>query len=216
MMKENLIKRLYTSLILFFILILIISYNFFLLLSLIIFFVISILEFINLTKKIGRNIILLYLSNLIFIVYISFLFILFFYFSNFIQLKIITFSLLISCIASDIGGFIFGRLFKGPKLTKISPNKTYSGALGSIIFSGIFFSFAIFIYTEDFNLKILLIGIITSLASQFGDLFFSYIKRLAKIKDTGNFLPGHGGVLDRLDGILFGVPIGFFSLSVLL
>ena len=216
MMKDSIIKRLYTSLVLILLLILIISYNFFLVLSLIIFFVISILEFINLTRKVIQNKILLNLSNLIFIVYTSFLFILFFYFTNFVQLKIIAFSLLICCIVSDIGGFVFGKLFKGPKLTKISPNKTYSGALGSIILSGIFFSLAIFIFTENFNFKILLIGIITSLASQLGDLFFSYIKREAKIKDTGNFLPGHGGVLDRLDGILFGVPIGFLSITILL
>ena len=216
MMQENIKKRLYTSSVLFLLFILIISHNFFLIFSLIIFFVISIIEFINLTSKIMRSKVFFYLSNLIFIIYISFLFILFFYFSNFIQLKIIIFSLLISCIASDIGGFIFGKFFKGPKLTKISPNKTYSGALGSIIFSTIFFSWAIFIFTEDFNYKILLIGIITSVASQFGDLFFSYMKREAKIKDTGNFLPGHGGILDRIDGILFGVPIGFYSLTVLL
>ena len=216
MIQGNLKKRFYTSLVLFLLLIIIISYNFFLILSLIIFFVISIIEFINLTRKTMRSKIFFYLSNLFFIIYISFLFILFFYFSNFTQLKIIIFSLLISCIASDIGGFIFGKFFKGPKLTKISPNKTYSGALGSIIFSGIFFSCTIFFFTEDFNYKILLIGIITSVASQIGDLFFSYMKRKAKIKDTGNFLPGHGGVLDRIDGILFGVPIGFFSLTVLL
>ena len=109
----------------------------------------------------------------------------------------------------------FCKLFKGPKLIKISPNKTYSGAIGSIISSGIF-SFCNIYFCRKFNLKILLIGIITSLASQFGDLFFSYIKRKAKIKDTGNFLPGHGGVLDRLDGILFGLPIGFLSIKVLL
>ena len=216
MIQVNLKKRLYTSSILFLLFLLIISHSFFLIFSLIIFFVISIIEFINLTSKIMRNKILFFLSNLIFIIYISFLFILFYYFSNYIQLKIIIFSLLISCIASDIGGFVFGKLFSGPKLTKISPNKTYSGALGSIIFSGIVFSCAIFIFTDDFNFKILLIGIITSIASQLGDLFFSYMKRSAKIKDTGDFLPGHGGILDRIDGILFGVPIGFYSLTVLL
>ncbi len=216
MIQLNLKKRLYTSSVLFLLFLLIISHSFFLIFSLIIFFVISVIEFINLTSKIIRNKILFFLSNLIFIIYISFLFIIFFYFSNFIQLKIIIFSLLISCIASDIGGFIFGKLFSGPKLTKISPNKTYSGALGSIIFSGIVFSCAIFIFTDDLNFKILLIGIIASIASQLGDLFFSYMKRSAKIKDTGDFLPGHGGVLDRIDGILFGVPIGFYFLTVLL
>ena len=102
MKKESLKKRLYTSLVLVLLLVLTISYNFFLLLSLIIFFVISILEFINLTRKVIQNKILLNLSNLIFIFYISHIH-LFFYFTNFIQLKIIAFTLLISCIVSDIG-----------------------------------------------------------------------------------------------------------------
>jgi phosphatidate cytidylyltransferase len=108
-----------------------------------------------------------------------------------------------------MGGFIFGKLFKGPKLTKISPNKTYSGAIGSIIFSVIVFSSLIFYFTGEFNYLILFTGIIISTACQIGDLFFSHLKRKARIKDTGNILPGHGGVLDRLDGIFLGIPFGF-------
>tara|TARA_B100001093_G_C26615790_1_gene922263 strand:- start:419 stop:844 length:426 start_codon:yes stop_codon:yes gene_type:complete len=139
----------------------------------------------------------------------------FFFFSNVLQLKIILYSLLIGCVASDIGGFVFGKLFNGPKLTKISPNKTISGAIGSIIFTSLAISISIFYFTKNFNYLILIICIITSVACQIGDLFFSFLKRKAKIKDTGNFLPGHGGVLDRLDGILFGVPIGIYALTLI-
>ena len=122
------------------------------------------------------------------------------------------FVILIGCIGSDIGGFIFGNLFKGAKLTNISPNKTISGAIGSVIFSCIFISGIIFYFTQNFNPKILIIGIITSIFCQLGDLFFSFLKRKAKIKDTGNLLPGHGGILDRIDGILLGVPFGYLSI----
>ena len=123
--------------------------------------------------------------------------------------------LLIGCIASDIGGFIFGKLFKGPKLTKISPKKTYAGAIGSIFLTSIVISILFFIFFGKFNYGILVLSIITSLGCQIGDLFFSYLKRKAKIKDTGNFLPGHGGILDRVDGILVGIPSGFISLGFL-
>ena len=120
-----------------------------------------------------------------------------------------------TCVASDIGGFVFGNLFKGPKLTRISPKKTYSGALGSLIFSGIFFTSSIYFFTDNLDLFILLIALITSISCQLGDLLFSFIKRKAKVKDTGNFFPGHGGVLDRIDGILLGVPMGFLSLTLI-
>ena len=139
----------------------------------------------------------------------------FFFFSNILQLKIILFTLLFGCIASDIGGFIFGKIFKGPKLTKISPNKTISGSLGSFIFSCITIALIFYYYTENTNINILIIGLITSLFCQLGDLFFSFLKRKAKIKDTGNFLPGHGGALDRVDGIFLGIPFGFMALAIL-
>ena len=215
MIKKNLKERIYTSLLLFLILFMIAGSNFFLVFSLLIFFVLSIIEFLNLTIRINLNKFALIISNFFFIIYILFFCLLFFYFSNIIQSKIIIFSLLLACIASDIGGYVFGKYFKGPKLIKISPNKTYSGAFGSLIFSSVIFSSSIYLFTNNFNLVILLIGLVTSVSCQIGDLFFSYLKRKAKIKDTGNFLPGHGGVLDRLDGILFGVPLGFFSLTIL-
>jgi phosphatidate cytidylyltransferase len=125
------------------------------------------------------------------------------------------FSLILACIASDIGGFIFGKYFKGPKLTKISPKKTVSGALGSLIFTTIIYSGIFLFYKKNFDFNIILVGLLTSMACQFGDLFFSFLKRKARVKDTGNFFPGHGGVLDRLDGILVGVPFGFIIIKVL-
>tara|TARA_A100001234_G_scaffold203117_1_gene197017 strand:- start:244 stop:651 length:408 start_codon:yes stop_codon:yes gene_type:complete len=114
--------------------------------------------------------------------------------------------LLAICISTDIGGYFFGKLFKGKKLTKISPNKTYSGLIGSYFFSIIVFIFFYNFY--EFNLNFLILTILLSTISQLGDLFFSYLKRSAKIKDTGNILPGHGGLLDRIDGIIFSIPIG--------
>jgi phosphatidate cytidylyltransferase len=119
------------------------------------------------------------------------------------------------CIASDIGGFIFGKIFKGPKLTKISPNKTYAGSIGSLIFSLLIVSTSFIIFFNLFNLSIIITGLIISIFCQLGDLFFSYLKRKAKIKDTGNILPGHGGLLDRLDGVLFGIPAGFISVMMI-
>ena len=120
--------------------------------------------------------------------------------NNFIML-IMTISV---CIASDIGGYTFGRIFKGKKLTRISPRKTYSGLVGAYILSVISSSL---IFYEYFSLYyIIIFTIIISTVSQIGDLFISYLKRKAKIKDTGKFLPGHGGLLDRLDGIIFAIP----------
>tara|TARA_B100001996_G_scaffold166095_1_gene126624 strand:- start:1088 stop:1711 length:624 start_codon:yes stop_codon:yes gene_type:complete len=108
-------------------------------------------------------------------------------------------------ISSDIGGYIFGKIFKWKKLTKISPNKTYSGVLGSYLFSIIclfiwmeFISFGFFIHY-----KVFLMTIIFSTVAQIGDLTISYFKRLEKIKDTGKVLPGHGGIFDRIDGLMF-------------
>ena len=125
------------------------------------------------------------------------------------------FLILLCCIASDIGGFLFGNLFKGPKLTKISPNKTIIGAIGSLVLSCLVSLLIFKILSNDLKLKALIIGSTTSVACQTGDLFFSYLKRKAKIKDTGSFLPGHGGILDRLDGILLGVPVGILVIIYL-
>ncbi len=212
-MKSTILKkRIFTSIFLLLLTFLIFRFDFVMVLSLLILGTFSILEFINLSKKIFKNSFYYYLFNFIFITFISIFSFLFFFFSNFHQLKFIILILLIGCIASDIGGYVFGKTFKGPKLTKLSPNKTIAGSIGSFLFSVIIISILFYYYTDIFNIKILIISFITSLACQLGDLFFSYLKRKAKLKDTGNFLPGHGGVLDRLDGIYFGIPLGFIAL----
>ena len=215
MISKNFKKRIITSLFLLSLFILIFVFNEILIFSLIIFGVISIVEFIDITRKTFNHFLLFIISNSIFVIYVFMFCIITVYFSNILYLKIIFFSLLLSCITSDIGGYVFGKTFKGPKLTKISPNKTVSGSIGSLILSCLTFSISIYFFTNSFNYITLLIGIITSIGCQMGDLFFSFLKRKAKIKDTGNFLPGHGGVLDRLDGIFFGVPAGFFTIIIL-
>ena len=100
-------------------------------------------------------------------------------------------------------------------MTKISPNKTISGAIGSTIFSIIFILFLIYFLTKNFDPSIIVVGFITSVACQLGDLFFSFLKRKSFLKDSGNFLPGHGGILDRIDGILLGMPAGFLTLLMI-
>ena len=120
------------------------------------------------------------------------------------------------CIFSDIGGYIFGKTFKGKKLTKISPNKTYSGMFGSFILS-IFFALGFSYYFNLENLKnYLIISFFVSLVCQLGDLFISYLKRKSEVKDTGNILPGHGGILDRIDGILFAMPFGILLIKYII
>ena len=132
---------------------------------------------------------------------------------------------------TDIGGYIFGKTFKGPKLTKISPKKTYSGLIGSFVLSiiggfifvefvnnfiiNIHFNFINFKLIDiELNLFLLLFILIVSFVSQIGDLTVSYFKRLAKIKDTGKLLPGHGGLLDRIDGIIFAIPFAYIYLKL--
>ena len=118
-------------------------------------------------------------------------------------------------VFSDIGGFVFGKIFKGPKLTKISPNKTYSGVFGSLIFS-LIIGFIYIHYNEQFltkfnlnYLNLIMIIILISIINQIGDLIISYFKRLKNIKNTGKILPGHGGLLDRIDGIIFTIPSSY-------
>ena len=118
-------------------------------------------------------------------------------------------------ILTDLGGYFFGKFFKGPKLTKISPKKTYSGVFGGFLLSIIggilliklFMNSTVLSMKETFEISILILVI--SLISQLGDLIISYFKRKAKIKDTGKILPGHGGMLDRIDGIIFAVPFSY-------
>jgi phosphatidate cytidylyltransferase len=212
MISKNLKSRIYTSLSLLILIALIAKFNVISVFSLIVLGVFSLIEFFEIQKKIFKNKYYIYLFAIIFSTYVFIFCIAFYYFLNIYELKIILFTLLFTCIASDVGGYFFGRMLKGPKLTKISPNKTISGAIGSIFFSSLIFSIFVFYSTNNFNFKILVISSITSLGCQIGDLFFSYLKRKAKLKDTGKFFPGHGGVLDRLDGIFLGVPIGFISL----
>ena len=130
--------------------------------------------------------------------------------------------ILIICIFTDIGGYTFGKIFKGPKLTKISPKKTYSGVVGGYLFSII----SIFIFVKYsvifdlgfennfFNIDLLILLFTTSTVSQIGDLIISYFKRASKIKDTGKIIPGHGGLLDRIDGMIFAFPFGYLLLLI--
>ena len=124
----------------------------------------------------------------------------------------------IICISTDIGGYLFGKIFKGPKLTKISPKKTYAGVFGSfflpLILGLVVYEYQYTDQIPDKGLYFLIIILFISLISQIGDLIISYFKRKAKIKDTGKILPGHGGLLDRIDGIIFVFP--FFYLIIVI
>ena len=119
----------------------------------------------------------------------------------------------IICVSTDIGGYIFGNIFKGPKLTKISPKKTYSGVIGSfslsLIFTNLFLEFSSNVQTFEFTKEMFLFILLVSFVSQIGDLIISYFKRRSKIKDTGTIIPGHGGILDRIDGVIFALPFSY-------
>ena len=125
------------------------------------------------------------------------------------------------CVFTDIGGYIFGKIFKGPKLTRISPNKTYSGVFGGFVLSliaGLVFNQYLYIDQKIFhdNLFLFVLILFISAISQVGDLIISYFKRLSKIKNTGNIFPGHGGLLDRIDGMIFAFPFIFVISKILL
>ncbi len=173
---------------------------------------IKIIEKINFKKKIKILHILIFLGYL----FIAFIIC----FNIFIIDKYFFLMILSICVASDIGGYLFGKTFGGKKLTKISPNKTIAGSLGSFILSFLIF-FLLYFYFIDLlyvNTKIeilFLTPFFISLICQIGDLFISFYKRKAKIKNTGNLIPGHGGILDRIDGVIFALPIGFIILSLL-
>tara|TARA_B100001057_G_C22567818_1_gene839930 strand:+ start:102 stop:752 length:651 start_codon:yes stop_codon:yes gene_type:complete len=119
------------------------------------------------------------------------------------------FGILLVCISTDLGGYIFGKILKGPKLTKISPNKTYTGVFGGYLLSIIFLSSYSNFNEQNFELENFLLVIATSTISQIGDITISYFKRLSKIKNTGKLIPGHGGILDRIDGMIFAFPFYF-------
>ena len=153
MISSNFKRRFYTSIILFFLLFLILNFQFILAYTLIVVGIYSILEFANILKRIFKNKSIIVTFNTLFIVYIFMICNLFFIFSTFFLTKILLYSVLFSCVASDIGGYIVGKILKGPKLTKISPNKTLSGAIGSLFFSSATLSAIIIIFTNNFSYK---------------------------------------------------------------
>ena len=119
------------------------------------------------------------------------------------------------CVSTDIGGYVFGKLFKGPKLTKISPNKTYSGMIGGYLLSLILLKLFFNLYDSSVNEEWFIVTILISTVSQIGDIIVSYFKRLSKVKDTGKIIPGHGGLLDRIDGMIFAYPATYLIYKIL-
>tara|TARA_B110000263_G_C15220284_1_gene469572 strand:+ start:432 stop:1097 length:666 start_codon:yes stop_codon:yes gene_type:complete len=215
MINKEYIKRILTSAALFILLVFMYFYTYILIVSLILISLITWIEFYGLITKILRKNnykqkVLRFIYKSTSLLYLSFLTIMIIIIKiKNINLELfLIYSILIS-ITTDIGGLFFGKIFKGKKLTKISPNKTLSGSIGSFILS-LLLTPLFMKYSDNFSMEILvLIILLTSLTSQLGDLFISYIKRKAKVKNTSNLLPGHGGFLDRIDGIIFSIPIGF-------
>ena len=203
-----LIKRILSSIILFPLSIFfIIKGSFYFIFFLSILFLFSYLEWSNLSKK-------KYFLKFLGIIFLLFSFYLTYLIREQYGLYFFLFILII-CISTDVGGYIFGKMFKGPKLTKISPNKTYTGVLGSFLLSllsGLFFiKYTQINYIDEISIKIFFAMILISLISQIGDLIISYFKRKADLKDTGKILPGHGGLLDRIDGLIFVMPMIYIS-----
>ena len=228
-MSQNLLKRIFTSIILLSLLIFIIfSHHYIFILSILILGLIICTEANNLYVKLLGTIYLekssllkkfnnkFLILNIITFLYIFFIccnisYQIFRYEGSVLFLYIISI-----CFFTDIGGYVFGKIIGGKKLSKISPNKTISGSVGSFILSIIpLIIVSNFNYLDlELNLTNIIFCLLISLISQLGDLFISFIKRKAKIKNTGNLLPGHGGVLDRIDGIIFAVPFSYFLLKL--
>ena len=220
-MNSNLKKRILTSILLISLLIGMFFYSYIMIVSLIIIAIISWIEFYALISKIlKKNILkdrffrfiyktlsLFYLSGLVYLIFAIE--------SEYSNLKIYLLYSVLVAILSDIGGLVCGKIFKGKKLTKISPNKTISGSIGSFIFSLLLIPFFYKSQIDHNLLSIFFITIIISLISQLGDLFISFLKRKAEVKDTSDLLPGHGGILDRIDGIIFAIPLGIFLFIIL-
>lgn len=211
MISLNFKMRILTSVILLTLMLLIFKFNNLLIITLFFGSVLSIIEFFKIIEKIFDNSLKKILINIFFVFYIFLFSSFFFLITYYLEYKILIFIILLGCISSDVGGFIFGKYFKGPKLTRISPNKTISGAIGSFFLTSLTLLSLFFYITKNFELNFLILSLITSLSCQIGDLFFSYLKRKAGVKDTGGYLPGHGGILDRLDGILLGLPVSFIT-----
>ena len=213
-MKNEFEKRLLTSfLIIPLALFFIIKGSIFFIFFLSIIFLISIYEWFTITKNL-RITKMIGIILILFSIYSAYLF------RDEQGLYVFLFILLIS-ILTDLGGYIFGKFFRGPKLTKISPNKTYSGAFGSFLLSliggTIYYNFLMgnIKFPLKEHIEILIFILFISFISQVGDLIISYFKRISKIKNTGEILPGHGGLLDRIDGIIFTIPSAYIILHYL-
>ena len=215
---SELTKRLLSSLFLLIIIYfsLLNSFFLFILLFLISFF--SLVEFIKIFKKILKNKIYFLIISSLLIFYLTFfsLTIWFFLIPFNIEKIISLIFILIICSLTDIGGYLVGKTIGGKKFNIISPNKTYSGVVGSFILPLITCCFFYIKFNNhfNFNTNVLTLIITVSLVSQLGDLLISFFKRKAKIKDTGNIIPGHGGILDRIDGILLALPLGIYLISL--
>ena len=196
-------------------------YSYIMIISVIIISIIAWIEFYALISKIFKKnkskheilrffckaISLFYLSGLVYLIFVIE--------SDYLNLKTYFLYSVLVAVMSDIGGLVFGKIFKGKKLTKISPNKTISGSIGSLVFSLLLIPFN---FESLFNENLLIIFVITiviSITSQLGDLFISILKRKAKVKDTSDILPGHGGILDRIDGIIFAIPFGIYLFIII-
>ena len=220
-MSSNIKKRILTSIFLISLLVGMFFYSYIMIISLIIIAIISWIEFYALISKIlkknnlkdnffrffYKTLSLSYLSGLVCLIFIIE--------SQYSNLKIYLLYSTLVAILSDIGGLVFGKIFKGKKLTKISPNKTVSGSIGSFILSILLIPLFYKGHIDQSLIIMLLITIIISLTSQLGDLFISYLKRKAKVKNTSDLLPGHGGILDRIDGIIFAIPLGIFLFRII-
>ena len=220
-MESNIKKRIITSIFLISLLSLMFFYSYIMIISVIIISIIAWIEFYALISKIfkknkAKHKVLRFLYKAISLLFLAILvYLIFIIESGHLNLKIYLLYSVLVAIMSDIGGLVFGKIFKGKKLTKISPNKTISGSIGSLFFSILLIPF----YQESlFNENLSIIFIITitiSITSQLGDLFISFLKRKAKVKDTSDILPGHGGILDRIDGIIFAIPVGIYLFIII-
>jgi len=229
-MSQNLLKRLITSIVLLSLFIFInFSHQYIFIFSILIIGLIICIEANNLfsklltnknskknssINKLNANFIIL---NIITFSYIFFIFCNLSYEIHRSESPIFFLYIISICFFTDIGGYIFGKIIGGKKLSKISPNKTIAGAIGSFILSifPLIITLNFHFLDLEFNLTNIIFCLLISLISQIGDLFISLIKRKAEIKDTGNLLPGHGGILDRMDGIIFAVPFSYILIKLL-
>ena len=180
--------------------------------------ILSWVEWVKIIDKINFKRVNRLIHIIFFLIYLFLAFII--CFNIFIIDKYFFLAILMICIFSDVGGYVFGKTFGGKKLTKISPNKTISGSIGSFILSYLGFFLIYFYFHDLLSIKInfealFFIPFLISTICQIGDLFISFYKRKAKIKNTGNLIPGHGGLLDRIDGSIFALPLGFVIISLL-